>query len=108
MSKKYKVILVSGGFDPVHKGHIECIQNARALADKVWIGLNNDSWLRRKKGKSFMKEDERAFIMDNIKGVDWVYIMNPKIHMVVIELQVEFPQLKMMYVKDMESIWFGD
>ena len=80
MSKKYKVILISGGFDPVHKGHIQCIQNARELADEVWIGLNNDSWLRRKKGKSFMKERERAFIMDNIKGVDWVYIMNPKIH----------------------------
>ena len=80
MSKKYKVILISGGFDPVHKGHIQCIQNARELADEVWIGLNNDSWLRRKKGKSFMKEQERAFVMDNIKGVDWVYIMNPKIH----------------------------
>ena len=80
MSKKYKVILISGGFDPVHKGHIQCIQNAKELADEVWIGLNNDSWLRRKKGKSFMKEQERAFVMDNIKGVDWVYIMNPKIH----------------------------
>lgn len=78
--KKYKVILISGGFDPVHKGHIECIQNAGKLADKVWIGLNNDNWLRRKKGKSFMKEDERAFVMNNIKGVDWVYVMNPKIH----------------------------
>ncbi len=78
--KKYKVILISGGFDPVHKGHIQCIQNAKQLADQVWIGLNNDSWLRRKKGKSFMKERERAFIMDNIKGVDWVYIMNPRIH----------------------------
>jgi len=78
--KKYKVILISGGFDPVHRGHIECIQNAKKLADEVWIGLNNDSWLRRKKGKSFMKEDERAFIMSNLKDVDWVYVMNPKIH----------------------------
>ena len=60
MAKKYKVILISGGFDPVHKGHIECIQNAKKLADEVWVGLNNDSWLHRKKGKSFMKEQERA------------------------------------------------
>tara|TARA_B100000900_G_scaffold392941_1_gene388924 strand:+ start:184 stop:666 length:483 start_codon:yes stop_codon:yes gene_type:complete len=80
MEKKYKVICVSGGFDPVHKGHIECIQNAKKLADKVWIGLNNDSWLRRKKGKPFMKEGERAFIMENIKDVDWVYVMHPKSH----------------------------
>jgi len=80
MSKKYKVILISGGFDPVHKGHIECIQNAKKLADEVWIGLNNDGWLYRKKGKQFMKEDERKFIMENLKDVDYVYIMNPLIH----------------------------
>ena len=80
MTKKYKVILVSGGFDPVHKGHIECIQNAKKLADKVWIGLNNDDWLRRKKGKPFMKESERKFIMENLKDVDWTYVMYPKIH----------------------------
>ena len=80
MKKKYKVILISGGFDPVHKGHIECIQNAKKLADEVWIGLNNDDWLRRKKGKSFMKEDERKFIMENLKDVDYTYVMNPLIH----------------------------
>jgi D-beta-D-heptose 7-phosphate kinase/D-beta-D-heptose 1-phosphate adenosyltransferase len=80
-TKKYKVILISGGFDPVHKGHIECINNAKELADEVWIGLNNDEWLRRKKGRSFMNENERAFIMDNLKNVDWVYVMNPKDHL---------------------------
>jgi len=80
MSKKYKIILISGGFDPVHKGHIECIQNAKKLADEVWIGLNNDSWLRRKKGKSFMKEGERKFIMESLRDVDYVYVMNPLIH----------------------------
>ena len=80
MSKKYKVILISGGFDPVHKGHIECIQNAKKLADEVWIGLNNDSWLIRKKGKSFMKEGERKFIMESLRDVDYVYVMNPLIH----------------------------
>ncbi len=76
--KKYKVILISGGFDPVHKGHIECINNAKELANEVWIGLNNDEWLTRKKGRSFMNEQERAFVMSNLKNVDWVYVMNPK------------------------------
>lgn len=47
--KKYKVILLSGGFDPVHKGHVECIENALQLADEVWIGINNDYWLKRKR-----------------------------------------------------------
>lgn len=79
--KKYKVILISGGFDPVHKGHIECINNAKELADEVWIGLNNDAWLKRKKGRSFMNEKEREFIMSNLKNVDWVYIMSPKDHL---------------------------
>jgi cytidyltransferase-like protein len=77
-TKKYKVILISGGFDPVHKGHIECINNAKELAEQVWIGLNNDEWLKRKKGRSFMNENERAFVMSNLKNVDWVYVMNPK------------------------------
>jgi cytidyltransferase-like protein len=77
-TKKYKVILISGGFDPVHKGHIECINNAKELAEQVWIGLNNDEWLKRKKGRSFMNEQERAFVMSNLKNVDWVYVMNPK------------------------------
>ena len=59
MAKKYKVMLVSGGFDPVHKGHLEMIAHAREQADEVWVILNNDSWLRQKKGKAFMKERER-------------------------------------------------
>jgi cytidyltransferase-like protein len=76
--KKYKVMLMSGGFDPVHRGHIECIQRGLELADEVWIGLNNEQWLRNKKGKSFMSEDERSYIMKHIKGVTWTYVMNPK------------------------------
>ena len=76
--KKYKVILISGGFDPVHKGHIECIQRAKELADEVWVGLNNDNWLHRKKGKHFMDEEERKFIMSSLRDVDYVYIMRPK------------------------------
>lgn len=76
--KKYKVILISGGFDPVHKGHIECIQRSKKLADEVWIGLNNDNWLHRKKGKHFMDEDERKFVMSSLRDVDYVYIMRPK------------------------------
>ena len=59
MSKKYKVILISGGFDPIHKGHIECIQNAKKVGDEVVIGRDNDNGLRRKKDKFFMKEGDR-------------------------------------------------
>ena len=72
-------MLVSGGFDPVHKGHLEMIAKARKLADEVWVILNNDSWLREKKGKSFMKENEREYIMSQVKGVTKTFVCRPRI-----------------------------
>tara|TARA_R100001015_G_C4627494_1_gene187059 strand:- start:1017 stop:1484 length:468 start_codon:yes stop_codon:yes gene_type:complete len=79
VTKKYKVMLVSGGFDPVHKGHLQMIEAARELADEVWVILNSNSWLRNKKGKAFMKESEREYIMSQIKGVTKTFICNPRI-----------------------------
>ena len=77
--KKYKVMLVSGGFDPVHKGHLEMIAEARKQAEEVWVILNNDRWLREKKGKEFMEQDEREYIMSQVKGVTKTFIVNPRI-----------------------------
>ena len=77
--KKYKVMLVSGGFDPVHKGHLEMIAQAKKQADEVWVILNNDNWLRQKKGKAFMKQSEREYIMSQIKGVTKTFILDPRI-----------------------------
>tara|TARA_R100001509_G_scaffold161539_2_gene131007 strand:- start:848 stop:1315 length:468 start_codon:yes stop_codon:yes gene_type:complete len=79
VTKKYKVMLVSGGFDPVHKGHLQMIEAARELADEVWVILNSNSWLRNKKGKAFMKESEREYIMSQIKGVTKTFVCNPRI-----------------------------
>ena len=76
--KKYKVMLVSGGFDPVHKGHIEMIKAAAEQAEEVWVILNNDFWLRQKKGRNFMKQNEREYIMSRIKGVTKTFICNPR------------------------------
>ena len=77
--KKYKVMLVSGGFDPVHKGHLEMIAHAREQADEVWVILNNDRWLREKKGQEFMKQNEREYIMSQVKGVTKTFILDPRI-----------------------------
>ena len=55
--KLYDYALVSGGFDPVHIGHLQMFQEAGKLADKVVILLNSDDWLVRKKGKAFMDAD---------------------------------------------------
>ena len=71
-------MLVSGGFDPVHKGHIEMIEAASKLAEEVWVILNNDFWLKRKKGRNFMPEKEREYIMSMIKGVTRTFICNPR------------------------------
>ena len=76
--KKYKVMLVSGGFDPVHKGHIEMIEAAAEQAEEVWVILNNDFWLRQKKGRNFMKQNEREYIMSRVKGVTNTFVCNPR------------------------------
>jgi cytidyltransferase-like protein len=78
-TKQYKVIVVSGGFDPVHKGHVQMIEAARERAEEVWVILNNDRWLTLKKGKPFMKERERQYIMSQFKGVTETIINYPKI-----------------------------
>lgn len=76
-NKKEKVIvMVSGGFDPIHIGHIRYIQEAKALGDYLVVVLNNDNWLRIKKGKEFMGELERKEILEAIWGVDRVVISN--------------------------------
>ena len=59
MKKKYDYALVSGGFDPVHVGHLRMFQDAKKLSDKVIVLLNNDDWLIKKKGKNFLTFDER-------------------------------------------------
>lgn len=65
------VIAVSGGFDPVHIGHVRMILDAARYGD-VMIIINSDDWLMRKKGYVFMPWKERAEIMGNIKGVRFV------------------------------------
>ena len=62
------IILVSGGFDPVHSGHIQLIQEASKYG-KVVVLLNSDNWLREKKGKEFLPYRERKIIMGAIKSV---------------------------------------
>ena len=70
------VIIVSGGFDPVHKGHIRMFREAANLGHQVIIGLNSDDWLTRKKGKPFMKWEERAEILESCKFVTQVLSMD--------------------------------
>lgn len=67
-----KIVIVTGGFDPIHSGHISYIRAARQLGDKLVVGVNSDAWLTRKKGRPFMTWAERAAVVAGIKGVDYV------------------------------------
>lgn len=71
-----KIIAVSGGFDPIHIGHIRMIREARALGDELIVILNNDNWLMEKKGFVFMPEEERKEILESIEGVSRVCLTN--------------------------------
>jgi D-beta-D-heptose 7-phosphate kinase/D-beta-D-heptose 1-phosphate adenosyltransferase len=66
------IVLVTGGFDPLHSGHIAYFEEARQLGDTLIVGLNSDAWLRRKKGKAFMPVEERGAIVDALGCVDKV------------------------------------
>lgn len=76
MRKLDKVVLVTGGFDPLHSGHIEYFKAAKELGDILIVGLNSDSWLARKKGQPFMPFVERQNIVENLYMVDHCIVFN--------------------------------
>jgi len=71
-----KVVLVTGGFDPLHSGHIAYFKAAKELGDHLVVGVNSDDWLVRKKGKPFMPFEERAAIIEELECVDEVIGFN--------------------------------
>lgn len=64
-----KIVLVTGGFDPIHRGHLQYLREAARLGDELVVGINSDQWLRRKKGREFMGWQERAEIIGDLKYV---------------------------------------
>ncbi len=75
-AKKNKVVAVSGGFDPIHLGHLRMFKEAKKLGGKLVVIINSDGWLRRKKGTYFMTANERAEIIKEFDCVDDVHIHN--------------------------------
>lgn len=69
-----KIIINSGYFDPLHVGHIECMELSKKIGDKLIIILNNDMQVKLKKGKPFMPEEERKKIVESLKPVDEVLV----------------------------------
>ena len=68
--EKQKAIIVSGYFNPIHKGYLEYFNNAKTIADELYVIVNNDHQRALKESKEFQKQDERMIIVSNIKAVD--------------------------------------
>ena len=90
--KEKPVIAVSGGFDPLHIGHVRMILDASRYGD-VMVILNSDDWLKRKKGYVFMPWKERAEIVGNIKGVKFVTQVDDSDNTVCEALERHKPQV---------------
>ncbi|OGE75743.1 MAG: hypothetical protein A3A83_02475 [Candidatus Doudnabacteria bacterium RIFCSPLOWO2_01_FULL_48_57] len=67
-------VAVSGGFDPIHSGHINLLKGARELGDRLVVILNNDNWVKKKKDYIFMNESERKAVLEAIRYVDEVIV----------------------------------
>jgi cytidyltransferase-like protein len=65
-----KIVLCTGGYDPLHSGHIAYFKAAKKLGDKLVVGVNSDAWLTRKKGRPFMPGGERVTIIQNLSMID--------------------------------------
>lgn len=78
IKNKKKIVMVSGGFDPVHIGHVRMFNEAKKLGDELVVYINNDHWLRAKKGFVFMPEKERKEIIESFASVDRVIISSHK------------------------------
>lgn len=74
MNDPIKVVAVSGGFDPVHIGHVRLFNEAKKLGDKLVVILNNDNWIQLKKGRPFMPEEERKEVIEAFDAVDEVIL----------------------------------
>ncbi|MBI4272964.1 adenylyltransferase/cytidyltransferase family protein [Candidatus Uhrbacteria bacterium] len=95
--KKPVVVAVSGGFDPLHVGHVRLMEEAKKLGDELVVIVNNDNWLRKKKEYVFMTEQERKEIIEALACVDRVIITkhskNPTDMSVVRELKTLKPDI---------------
>ena len=79
-TSKHTVVAVSGGFDPMHIGHMRMIHEASKLGSELIVILNNDNWLMQKKGFVFMPQAERRELLEGVRGVSKVVLSFHKKH----------------------------
>lgn len=91
---KKVVVAVSGGFDPIHIGHIRMFQKAKSLGDELVVILNNDNWLKQKKRFVFMPEKERREIIENLASVNRVVLTGHKLKSKDMSVCAELKKIK--------------
>jgi len=89
-----RIVVISGFFNPIHSGHLDYIQSARLLGNRLIVIVNNDLQVELKGSKSFMNEEERLRIVQNIKGVDKAVISIDKDESVCQSLRSEYYKLQ--------------
>ena len=94
------IVLVTGGFDPIHSGHILYLKDAKKLGDKLIVGVNSDQWLIRKKGKFFMPLSERLIITRSLQDIDMKAIAE--------EINFDFSFFATADTRTQAEDWFGD
>ncbi|MCL5017179.1 MAG: Maf family nucleotide pyrophosphatase [Patescibacteria group bacterium] len=91
---KKTIVAVSGGFDPIHVGHVRMFQEAKKFGDELVVILNNDNWLEKKKGIVFMPEEQRKELIEAIKCVDRVVLTKHKKNTTDMSVCAELKALK--------------
>ena len=76
MDKKYDIVIISGAFGPIHRGHVRLFKGAKAIGHKVILGLNSDQWVVNNRGKVFMDWAERAEVLREFRNIDDVISFN--------------------------------
>ena len=92
-----KAIIVSGYFNPLHKGHIELFHNAKSLADFLFVIVNNDYQRELKGSREFMKENERMLIINELEITDKVFISIDKDRTVLLSLEKIYNEFSSQY-----------
>ena len=95
-----KIVLVTGGFDPIHSGHITYFKAAKTLGDYLIVGINSDEWLERKKGRAFMPWNERLCIINNLSMVDEVYTFDDEDNSArrfIQQVRAHYPDAKLIF-----------
>lgn len=95
-----KIVLVNGGFDPLHSGHISYFKAAKALGDMLIVGINSDEWLERKKGRAFLPWNERLCIINNLAMVDEVYTFDDSDDSAkhfISQVRAHYPEARIIY-----------